>query len=145
GAGYAGLSTSLTVAKAGRSVMVFDAGAIGDGASSRSAGSLGNVPKAKFADVVGRYGDATARAIYGEARMAREYVEHLIETLGIECDLQTRGRFVAAHSAKALEKYRKSLDALREAWGEVSLLERSEQQAEIGSTTYHGGLIVHSS
>jgi succinate dehydrogenase/fumarate reductase flavoprotein subunit len=50
GAGYAGLSAALTLARAGREVAVFEATRVGMGASSRSAGSLGHVPKAGLAD-----------------------------------------------------------------------------------------------
>src|SRR5690606_7791657 len=78
GGGYAGLSAALTLSQAGRSVIVCEAGQIGTGASSSSAGSLGNVPKAKLGTLIQRYGDATARRIYAEAQAAREFVEELI-------------------------------------------------------------------
>lgn len=140
GGGYAGLSAALTLAKAGASVTVCEAGRIGEGASSSSAGSLGNVPKAKFADIAQRYGKETAQRVYREARQAREYVETLIRTLAIDCDLACEGRFVAAHSRKAFDKQRDSLPAMREAWGDVELILPENQRGQIGSDAFHGGV-----
>jgi len=140
GGGYAGLSAALTLARAGRGVTICEAGCIGEGASSSSAGSLGNVPKAKFADIVERYGIETAERVYREAREAREYVEHLIDELSIDCELACEGRFIAAHSEKAFRKQRDSLAALRAAWGEVELVERDAQQSYIGSHAFFGGV-----
>ena len=72
GAGYAGLSAALTLARAGMSVAVFEAARVGSGASSRSAGSLGHVPKAGLTDLKARYGESVAHRVYAEAREARQ-------------------------------------------------------------------------
>jgi glycine/D-amino acid oxidase-like deaminating enzyme len=45
GSGYTGLSAALTLARAGRSVIVLDAGIPGAGASSRNGGMLGHALK----------------------------------------------------------------------------------------------------
>src|SRR5215469_2271151 len=42
GSGYTGLSAALTLARAGRSVVVFESGTPGVGASSRNGGMLGS-------------------------------------------------------------------------------------------------------
>ena len=79
---------------------------MGSGASSRSAGSLGHVPKAGLTDLKARYGESVAHRVYAEAREAREYVETLVREHQIECGLRTSGRFIAAHSPKAYAKLR---------------------------------------
>jgi len=140
GAGYAGLSAALTLARAGREVAVFEATRIGAGASSRSAGSLGHVPKAGLGDLKARYGEAVAHRVYAEAREAREYVETLVRENQIECGLRTSGRFIAAHSPRAFVKLQQSLPELRDTWGEVELVPREEQRAVIGSDAFFGGL-----
>lgn len=145
GAGYAGLSAAHTLARQSRSVIAFDAVRIGEGASSRSAGSLGNVPKAKLAQINARYGEAVGREIYREARIAREFVEQLIRDEGIDCDLQTRGRVVAAHSAKAFAKLQAALPTFRDTMGSVEILSPDRQREEIGSDAFHGVLVVNSS
>src|SRR6185437_3136601 len=140
GGGYAGLSAARTLAAGGRAVAVFEAGRIGDGASSLSAGALGNVPKAKLGDLARSHGDRLARQIYAEARQAREFVERLVREEQIDCQLETDGRFIAAHSAKAFAKFAADLPALREAWGEMALVPAADQQREIGSRAFFGGL-----
>lgn len=140
GAGYAGLSAALTLARAGCDVAVFEATRIGAGASSRSAGSLGHVPKAGLADLTARYGETVAHRVYAEAREAREYVETLVREHQIECGLRTSGRFIAAHSPRAYAKLERSLPELRETWGAVELVPRDKQRAVIGSDAFFGGL-----
>jgi glycine/D-amino acid oxidase-like deaminating enzyme len=140
GAGYAGLSAALTLARGGREVVVFEAARIGMGASSRSAGSLGHVPKAALADLEARYGEAVANGVYAEAREAREYVETLVREHQIECGLRNSGRFIAAHSPRAFARLERSLPKLRASWGAVELVTREEQRKIIGSDAFFGGL-----
>lgn len=142
GGGYAGLSAALTLAQAGCSVVVCEASHLRTGASSSSAGSLGNIPKAKLDDLSARYGHNDALQIYREARQAREYVEQLIATFNIDCDLEHKGRIIAAHSAKAFKKFSASLSDIQSVWGEVALLERDALTTEIGSTAFFGGLRI---
>jgi glycine/D-amino acid oxidase-like deaminating enzyme len=140
GAGYAGLSAALTLARAGREVAVFEATRVGKGASSRSAGSLGHIPKAGLADLKARYGGTVAHRVYAEAREAREYVETLVREHQIECGLRTSGRFIAAHSPCTFARLEQSLPELRETWGAVELVPREEQRTIIGSDAFFGGL-----
>jgi len=140
GAGYAGLSAALTLARAGREVAVCEAARVGTGASSRSAGSLGHVPKAGLADLKARYGESVAHRVYAEARQAREYVETLVREHQIECCLRSSGRFIAAHSPRAYAKLEDSLPELRDTWGAVELVPREGQRAHIGSDAFFGGL-----
>jgi len=140
GAGYAGLSAALTLAGAGAAVAVFEARNIGDGASSRSAGSLGHVLKASLPDLRARYGDAVARRIYAEAILAREFVERLVRDHQIACGLRRSGRFIAAHSAHAFDRLQRLLPDLRDSWGDVELMPRARQRSEIGSDAFFGGI-----
>src|SRR5690606_38725179 len=145
GGGYAGLSAALTLARSGCAVVVCEAQRIGQGASSRAAASLGNVPKAKF-DFLSKYYDAaTAHQIYTEARMAREYVETLITSANIHCHLEHGPRFVAAHSDTAFHRLRKSLPEMREIWGNVRLIEREQTKYEMGTDSFHGGIQIKDS
>lgn len=142
GGGFAGLSAALTLAQAGASVAVFEAGCIGAGNAARAAGSLSHVPKASLADLKSRYGHTQALAVYREARRAREFVEQLIRDNQIRCDLRTCTRFIAAHSARAHARQHASLDALRDSWGEVELVAPSEQRRFIGSDAFFGGIAI---
>ena len=52
GAGYAGLSAALTLARAGRSVVLFDALAPGEGDSSRSGGMIGHCHRLSYTKLI---------------------------------------------------------------------------------------------
>ena len=140
GAGFAGLSAALTLARAGRDVTVFEASVIGAGAAARAAGSLGHVPKASLTDLEALYGRSTAVTAYQEARRAKEYVEGLIRDHQIACNLRVGHRFIAAHSPRAFSKQRNNLEKLRDSWGEVELVPRELQRREIGSDAFFGGI-----
>ncbi len=140
GAGFAGLSAALTLARAGRSVVVLEAARIGDGAAARAAGSLSHVPKATLADLTAAYGADTAKAVYREAHAARAFVEGVIAEHGIACFLRTSPRFIAAHSPRAFARQAASIDVLRATWGDVTLVPREAQRRIIGSDAFHGGV-----
>lgn len=142
GGGFAGLSAALTLARHGRQVAILEGKTIGAGAAARAAGSLGHVPKASLVDLKKRYGDATAQAVYREARTAREYVEGLIQDFQIACNLRSGWRFVAAHSQRAFDRQRASMPTLRETWGAVELVERKDQHLVVGSDAFFGGVKI---
>ena len=64
GSGYTGLRAALTLARAGRSVAVFDKERPGHGASRRNAGFLGRTLKKSYVDLKAAKGVAYATAIY---------------------------------------------------------------------------------
>src|SRR5260370_24456205 len=72
GAGYTGLSAAITLARAGRSVQVFDRQKPGEGASSRHGGITSGSLRPSSADMTKRFGEARATAILAEAKLARE-------------------------------------------------------------------------
>ena len=61
GSGYTGLSAALTLARAGRSVVVFDSDTPGIGASSRNGGMLGSWLKPSLDTLTRRYGPEAAQ------------------------------------------------------------------------------------
>src|SRR5258707_12337319 len=66
GAGYTGLSAALTLARAGRSVVVLDTDAPGWGASSRSGGMIGHGHRRSYAKLIERFGPDKAKDIVRE-------------------------------------------------------------------------------
>ena len=66
GAGYAGLSAALTLARAGRSVVVLDALAPGEGASSRSGGMIGHGHRLSYTKLIERFGAQKAMDLIRE-------------------------------------------------------------------------------
>ena len=143
GSGYTGLSAALTLARAGRSVVVLEADAPGEGASSRNGGMCGGFFKIGFAEMSERLGLAGATAIYREGQAALDYLAHLIEREQIDCHFARMGRFTGAHTPGRYQAMARDAELLRKHVGlEVHMVPRGEQHGEIGSDAYHGGRVL---
>ncbi len=144
GAGYAGLTAAIRLARGGRSVLVCDAEAAGWGASSRSQGQIGAVFKRDFGHYESAYGTAAACAIFREGQEAVAFVQDLIAREGIECHLEANGRVVLAYTPTGYEALARELEVLRRHIGfEADMLPRAEQHREVGTDFYYGGQIRH--
>jgi glycine/D-amino acid oxidase-like deaminating enzyme len=142
GAGYTGLSAALLLARAARSVLVLDAEAPGQGASTRNGGMIGSGHRVGLAQLTRRYGRAAALALLAEGQAALEFTMDLIEREKILCDLARTGRFRGAWQAGHYEAMGREIDELREAIGlEADMVPRAEQHREVASDAYHGGVV----
>ena len=68
GAGYAGLSAGLALAREGRSVAAFDAMNPGEGASTRNGGITSGSIRPDYATITRRFGEQKAIAIEAEGK-----------------------------------------------------------------------------
>lgn len=141
GAGYAGLAAALDLARAGRSVAVFEADDLGAGASTRNgglvSGSLKIGPRRAR-----RLGQETVEALQAEALDALAHLERLIEREGIAADYVRCGRFVAAHTHAARRALAAQATALTASGLPARVVVPADQRAVIGSDHYRGGLAV---
>ena len=144
GAGFTGLSAALTLARAGRSVALFDAMRAGEGASSRNGGITSGNVKFPFPVLIEKMGLEIAKAIYGEGVAARDHLARLVTKEGIECNYKLVGRFTGANSAKSYERMGREADSLNKHFGiGVEMVPQAEQHREIGTDFYHGGQFRH--
>lgn len=143
GSGYTGLSAALTLARGGRDVVVFEAGPAGYGGSSRNAGFIGKTLKHSFSNLLDGHGDNYAIAVYREMQAAYDCVVNLIRDEQIDCQLEVRGRYMAANSASHYENMARELDIKRKHLGDAfEMVPREEQHREIGTDTFHGGAVI---
>ena len=142
GAGYAGLAAALELTKLGIEATVFDAGAPGFGASTRSGGLVGGSASVKK-PLLGRApAPQRAAAMMSDAADGFHLVEKLITDEQIDCGWSRSGRFTGAWSAghyRAMAAQAKSMNELAE--GCAYVVSKHEQRKEIGSDFYHGGLV----
>ena len=149
GSGYAGLACALELARGGKAATVAEAGAFGEGASSRNGGAVSaslNLGKGiaggasrKATDMA----EAETRRFLGEGIAVLDLLETLIRREGIACHYERSGRFSGAYAAKHLAAMYASVDKLNEyADAGAEVLEPDRQRQEIGSDFYHGGLLV---
>ncbi len=145
GAGYAGLSAALTLARAGRSVVVCEAGPPGFGASSRSGGMIGHGHRLSYSNLIQLYGARKAKALILEGMASLDDVKHLIGSEGIDARLSAVGRLRGAWTLADYETMGREADLLSRDLGlPVDVVQKSDMRKEIATDSYQGGLVFHS-
>ncbi len=143
GSGYTGLRAALTLARAGRSVAVFDKEQPGHGASRRNAGFLGRTLKKSYVDLKAAKGADYASAIYRDLSMAYESTLAFIEEEGIDCHAVRCGRLVAATSAAHYAGLERELAGMKADLGlPYTMLPRARMREEMATDLYDGGAVI---
>ena len=143
GSGYTGLIAALKLAQAGRSVAVFDADAIGAGASSRNAGFVGRTLKYSFGDIVQAKGLQHAIATYQEMQAAFRAVADTVSAYAIDCAFRVHGRLVVAETPAQYDALAREYELRQRHLGSpFEVLDRAALPREIGSPRYVGGVVL---
>jgi glycine/D-amino acid oxidase-like deaminating enzyme len=144
GGGYTGLSAGLTLARAGRSVQIFDRQQPGSGASTRNGGIASGNLRPSYQQMLRKFGAVRAAALAAEAKLAREDLARFINDERIDCDFRLSGRFTGAASATDYDGLAREADLLRQRWGiDAHAVSKAEQRGVLGTDFYHGGLLRH--
>src|SRR5690625_852917 len=98
GSGYAGISAAISAAKAGAEVLVLESGLIGEGASTRNGGAVGEGLRISYSAITKKRGIDVANNYYDETKRAHDYLKQLLEEHAIKCDYRLIGRVMAAHT-----------------------------------------------
>ena len=142
GAGYTGLSAALTLARAGRSVVVLEALAPGEGASSRSGGMIGHGHRLSYTKLIEKFGTAKAQELIREGVASLDFATSLIRGENIDCDLQMTGRLRGAWKADDFVAMEKDANALiRDLAMPIDILSRADIRNEMDADCYQGGLL----
>ena len=142
GAGFAGITAALTLARAGRSVVVFDAMRAGEGASSRNGGICSGNIKYNFPALIGKYGLDQAKAIYAEGIDARTALINMIDEEKIDCSFHSGGRFDGANHVRDYDAMGRETDLLNKHLNfGAYMVAKSDQRAELGTDFYQGGRV----
>ncbi len=144
GSGFTGLSCALTLARAGRAVLVLDAGVPGYGASTRNGGQVGSGnQKFRVAKLIDCFGAERAHALLRDGVAMLEYIADLITGEKIDCHFVRCGRFRGCSRAQHYEVMARDLDDLHRFAGvEYFMVPRAEQHTEVGSDAFHGGGVL---
>ncbi len=142
GAGFAGLSAALWLARGGRSVVVFDAQRAGEGASSRNGGIASGNRKFTFNQMIKKFGLDRAKDIYAEGIAARDHLGAMISAEKIDCGYKITGRFTGANYQMDYEVQAREADTLNKYldMGAV-MVSKADQHSELGTDFYNGGMV----
>ena len=142
GAGYTGLSAARTLSRTGASVVVFDRGRVGSGASSRNAGQVLTGLKLEAGALVKRFGVARARDLFQVSRDAVADLERLVADERIACEFERSGHLEAAAKPSHYRAFEEEQALLARVFDhDVTLIAEADQTAELGATGYHGLLL----
>jgi glycine/D-amino acid oxidase-like deaminating enzyme len=142
GAGYAGLSAALTLARAGRSVVVLEAEAPGYGASSRSGGMIGHGHRLSYTKLIERYGADKAKALVREGMASLQFLKDLVPNEKIDAGLQLCGRVRGAWTLADYDMMARDASALRRDLDmPIDILSKADVRNEVATDFYQGGLL----
>ena len=142
GSGYTGLHAALITARADRTTQVIETNSPGWGCSTRNGGQISPSIKLSLAELSKKYGAEKALAIRKEGYASLEWIEEFVKAEDIDCDFQRNGRFNAAHTPQHFIKLVQEAEQLSKEEGFPSVVvTRAEQRNELGTDTYHGGVI----
>lgn len=145
GGGYTGLAAAHDLAEAGLSAVVVEAGELGHGGSGRNGGVVSAKFRVGFPALERAHGPDVARRMHGIAHESVEMVEHLVERYGIAAaEYRRTGALKCAHNDQAFRAIQSEAVWLSDRLGDrsVRIMDREAVQAETGSRTFHGGLLV---
>ncbi|HAV76555.1 MAG TPA: FAD-dependent oxidoreductase [Anaerolineae bacterium] len=142
GGGYTGLSAALTLAKKGVSVAVLEAETIGWGASSRNGGMTLTGLKLPMQSVFKKFGRDTAKQLFQCSLDSVSAVERIVKEEKIDCGFARYGHLLTANKPRHYQALIEEVEFMdREFDHKVKLIPPNEQQTEIGSRLFHGGLL----
>lgn len=142
GGGYTGLSAALHLARAGASVRLIEANAIGWGASGRNGGQahIGMRREQPWLERV--MGDDAARALWRIGQEARAHLDWLMTDQGAECGFAP-GLAHLDHKPGFVAESHRLAEHLRTRYGYdlAEPLTRDQARALVASDDYHGGMM----
>ncbi|TGQ68505.1 FAD-binding oxidoreductase [Mesorhizobium sp. M00.F.Ca.ET.186.01.1.1] len=139
GGGIMGLSTALHAARAGLSVQVLEAGALGQGASGLNGGQV--IPGLKYDPewLIEHFGRERGEALIAFAASTADAVFDLIRDEKLAVPFTRNGWIQAAHTETALKAAANRDRQWRARGADVRLLDGAEIAAMTGAKNYHGG------
>jgi gamma-glutamylputrescine oxidase len=143
GAGVAGMSCALTLARHGIETLVLERSTVAAGASGRNGGFLLAGPAAFYPDARERYGRERARRIYAATLETQAEMYELAGELGAGESMRRVGLLRASASEEEAEHVRRHAEALREDGFPAELVERDALPSVVARYALNGCLTDH--
>jgi glycine/D-amino acid oxidase-like deaminating enzyme len=141
GGGFTGCSAALHLAQSGASVVLLEAGAVGDGGSGRNVGLVNAGLWLEPEKVEAILGPSNGGRLNDILAGGPDLVFSLIESHGIACEAVRAGTLHCAHSRAGLANLRERLRQYQARRWPVRLLTAEETRAKTGTPVFHGALL----
>src|SRR5689334_17171949 len=142
GGGYTGVAAARELASHGAKVALLEANHLGWGASTRNGGIAHPGFKWGPRSLVRRYGEDLAREVYRESVEATALVQQLITDNGIDAELRYNGYLELAWAKSHAEDFEAEARSLADFGTASHAVPKDQLRSEIGTGSYHGGLVV---
>lgn len=140
GAGYAGLTTALELAKAGVGVVVLEREEAGFGGSGRNAGNCTpTFTHYSLPDLRSMLGEPWASRLIERQTRANDRVGAMIRDYQIDCEWVQNGYVMGAPHSRALDAIREKVETYNAVGARTRLVDRDEVAAMTGSPRFYGG------
>lgn len=145
GSGYTGLSAAITLAEAGvNDIVVVDAMRIGEGASSRNGGQIGNGTKFTLAESIKMFGEKRGREVVDDYAQSMNFMIERAGTLGADIDLNRSGAVTGIHSDADMKKLQAMLAAMpAETRANYEIITGPEARRVLKTNIYKGVMVRH--
>ena len=145
GGGYTGMMAAARLAWRGRAVALLEKNELGWGASSRNGGMVHPGFTYGPAVLLRKFGEQ-GRALFGASLDAFALVEQTIAANQIACDYARTGHIELAYKPGHLPGLEDEAHVLTSEFGvPARVIPRTELASEVGTSEYHGGLLVERS
>ena len=142
GCGFTGLSAALTLARAGKQVVVLEKGLIGEGASTRNGGITSGNIRLSATQLKRRFGAERAQQFFDEAVAARADLARFISDEKIECDFQPVGRVVGLTGQFSVDRIKRDNAAFQARYDiDPVFIEKQDMAEYTDSSIYEGGIL----
>ncbi len=142
GAGFTGLSAAYALCGRGIRVVVLERENVGFGASSRNGGMVLTGLKIGPDELIRRFGNEAAHAMFNASLDAIDLVERLVSEEGIDCAFDRCGHIEVASKRTHLDSFKRTAEVLARSFGHhVAVLDRRALRDELDSDAFFGGML----
>lgn len=133
GAGIAGLTCAYTLAKAGKSVVVIDQGAIAGGQTARTTAHLTYVLDDRYYNLEKTFSEEGARLAAESHSAAIDYIEKIVQDEAIDCDFERVDGYLFVPPEDSKDILDKEFIAVKKSGKEINRVPRAPFSASFDS------------